>query len=120
MELNLQGNTPFLAVITKTINAHNFIKFHAWANSHVNFPYPVTGPLYLYLQRIQRQFAPFSLANHSLPVMVVTCVRVVVTGGSPCAPYDKCHAILMTVVYMFIYIKHSVSLAEDQVRLGLN
>ena len=27
-----------------TINAHNFIKFHAWANSHVNFPYPVTGP----------------------------------------------------------------------------
>ena len=28
-----------------TSNAHNFIKFHAWANSHVNFPYPVTGPL---------------------------------------------------------------------------
>ena len=33
-----------IAVITKKINAHNFIKFHAWANPYVNFPYPVTGP----------------------------------------------------------------------------
>ena len=39
--------TIIIAVITKTINVHNFIKFHAWANSHVNFPYPVTGPLAL-------------------------------------------------------------------------
>ena len=37
--------TIIKAVITKTIYAHNFIKFHAWANSHDNSPYPVTGPL---------------------------------------------------------------------------
>ena len=38
--------TIITAVITKTINAHNFIKFYALANCHVNFPYPVTGHLY--------------------------------------------------------------------------
>ena len=47
--------TNIIAVITKTIHAHNFIKFHAWANSHVNFPYPVTGPLALTGQAVSEK-----------------------------------------------------------------
>ena len=32
-------------VIPQTINNHNIIKFQAWADSHVNFPYHERAPL---------------------------------------------------------------------------
>ena len=35
-----------IKVIPQTINKHNIIKFQAWADSHVNFPYHARAPLY--------------------------------------------------------------------------
>ena len=34
-----------MKVIPQTINEHNIIKFQAWADSHVNFPYHERAPL---------------------------------------------------------------------------
>ena len=43
--------TIVVAALSKTVNAHNFLKFQACADSHVNlnnFPHPETGPLGTY------------------------------------------------------------------------
>ena len=34
-----------IKVIPQTTNKHNIIKFQAWADSHVNFPYHERAPL---------------------------------------------------------------------------
>ena len=37
--------TIHITVIPKSISKHNIIKFQAWADSHVNFPYHERAPL---------------------------------------------------------------------------